>query len=310
MITVVIPYLKDPDLPSTVKNILETSDRQATVRVVGDGVSVPPTVPKCDIDYLAKRAGVGPARHMGILCSVTPWVLLTDAHVRLPRGWFQSVSRAISAPGNTVLYCGQCVAITDEQEDPEKSTQRYWGATLNVAGPDRQNPKKFQLMQAIWSAERPESGQCIPAVMGACYLVNREWYNRHFLISGLDRLLTWGGDEELLSISAWLSGGEVRFLPELLLGHKFNIGKPRPYAVPAWHPWYNRIMLMRTYLAPEMVKYIEEKMPKTSDIRIALKEANSSTSRGRLDCWRINEAKMLTRDFGWYMERFGLKLGI
>jgi hypothetical protein len=91
-----------------------------------------------------------------------------------------------------------------------------------------------------WSFKALDSGETtrVACVIGACYASTKtHWDN----IRGLQGLIKYGCDEQLMSIKTWLAGGECLLLKNFYTGHLYRTKSP--YYVSDNHVLTNQIFL-------------------------------------------------------------------
>lgn len=249
----------------------------------------------------ARRIGCGPSRYVGACLASGDWLLFTDSHMRFTPGWYEAW-RQHSGMCVTSLYCGSCLVLDHETMDPLTPKARYYGATWRFYAKDK-DPHK-EVFECVWRKEDNESGQTcdeIPACMGAIYFCNREYFLK---LNALKHLSSWGCDEQELSLKYWLSGGSVRIIRQVQVGHKFAVGKLS--RINPIEPLYNKLFVMHTCLPPYIAKRLEDRMRPDGWKRQA---------RQRLiSLWHLVEAERAYNHtifkvrFEDYVARFGLVL--
>ena len=170
----------------------------------------------------------------------------------------------IPMPFNTVA-CATCLGLDSLHMDPNMPTREYYGATMNFYGPDRQKKDTTQIWEAVWTgqAEEPENLGELPAVMGACYFISKDW----FLKMNATRFLrSWGCDEQLLSLKSWLMGGDVRMLKDVRIGHKFLLPNERQgFRPPLGHVIWNKIFSIWTICPADIATKFTELLLQNHD---------------------------------------------
>jgi GT2 family glycosyltransferase len=181
----------------------------------------------------------------------------------------------------------------------------YFGATWNFAGPDRNKPKLTQVLECVWGKEQTgpgtETGWDIPAVMGSCYFLRRDWFIE---LQALRHLRFWGGDEQELSLKVWLSGGSIRFLKNVRVGHKFREGGVSGSFVMPWHIIWNKLFIAWTCLPTEYAQRIQNKLRRERQFNIALKTLHSDWHL--VETQRAYNSTIFTRNFETYLSQFSL----
>ena len=224
---VLIATRRDPDLRATVDNIKQNSG--------------------CHVTVHEDERGAGPQaiRHKLIRDAVrADVVIVMDGHMRIRKGTLDAAAEYVGARGNKVA-CLRC--FHSEREDWTGTP--YAGATLQWGGKgkDAGEPQAFV---AKWRKSQ-DAGK-IGAVMGACYVMRRDWY-----MDGLRAPWQWGQgwgcDEELLSAASYLRGGEVELLP-WAVWHRAQVAKKQAFKysqVQKLGVWANRLALLQVLPMPE-----------------------------------------------------------
>ena len=216
---VVIANRDEPDLGNTVANIREVA-------------------PDAEVVVIDDPGGRGPqqCRHEGIVCSDADVIIVTDGHVRFAPDTIAEMSRYVQRHPKAVA-CAKCYhnpTISFEGEP-------YMGA--RIAWKTQEPGNQFFTLSGKWRKERT-TGK-IGCVMGACYGFSREWY-----VDGLRAPWRWGTgwgcDEEVLSITNWLCGGE-NVLLDLGIAHLARTEKNRHFgysSVQLAGVWANRYRML------------------------------------------------------------------
>lgn len=311
-LSIVIPSHNDSvELVATVRSIRETAGFLPEVVVVDDATinGSPVLTPDCGQVTLIRtqrRIGVGPARHIGALRAKGEYLLFVDSHSRFLPGWYDTLLTAI-ADRPTTLHCGQCLGFNSQHLDLANPSGRYFGGTINVYGRDRNLPgNRMQVLEAIWRDDSNNGDDIeIPCVMGANYVIPRDFF---FKLDPLSKLKGWGTDETMLSVKAWLSGGNVRLLKQFKVGHKFRLKHERvQFPIPAEHRLRNKIFAILTLLPRDLADKLMPKLrraePSCSRI-LKLMESEWAT----IEVEREFNRQLFVRDFNWLACRFSLPM--
>lgn len=306
MISIIITCLNEQkELNDTIVSLCSTCDpSRVEVIVVDDCSSCRITAPSPFVKVIQnhQRCGVGPSRHIGALHARGEWILLTDAHMRFSAGWLEAAEHVARDYNRNILYNGMMLGLDEGRPYLDQHAGEYYGATFNFYGPDRNNPAKKQWFESVWLDHRPADGADIPSIMGAVYLMNREWFLH---LGALRHLRSWGVDEQILSLKTWLAGGKVVFLPELKLGHVFRGPKRRlPYVIPSAHIVYNKMFAIHTCLTPELAQALLSKVTKTSDWHSAINMIRADWHLVEIE--KAYNQQIFVRTFSWLQDRFGL----
>ena|SRR3990167_315731 len=248
------------------------------------------------------RVGVGPARHLGALRATGEYLLFVDSHMRFLPGWYDAVmNRVVGRPN--VVHCGVCLGLGVRKGvlnmDVNKPNATYYAAQWNMFGPDP-NPTAetrglMQVFENVWAQEQQGDDYDVSAVMGANYVVPREWYLK--LNCGV-HLHSYGGDEQELSLKTWLAGGSCKMLKQLRIGHVFRDAvsyrvrsgfrsyggdQPTP-AKSTFHVVRNKLFLILTLLPDHHASVLAQKL------KMRHREYNSAV-RAMEQEWRIIECE-------------------
>jgi len=149
-------------------------------------------------------SGPGRTRHRGIMqmadCDV---IVIIDAHMRFKDNVIKRIASYTRRTGN--LACPVC----HHNGECDFTGGDYHGGHIEYKTDDPDITPHKSALTFKWNHDAPDFGP-IGCVGGACYSFARKWYLK--VGRPLAALPGWGGDEEALSISAWLSGkGPVLF---------------------------------------------------------------------------------------------------
>jgi glycosyltransferase involved in cell wall biosynthesis len=312
MISIIIAAVNEADLQNTINSIRAASDKgQVEIVVVDDCSSTKIKVTDADcVIHNRYRCGCGPSREIGALYATHEWMMIVDAHERFSPDWYEKLVAAIAKSDQSTVYCCACAALDKEHPTLESARTVYrGGATLNLYGrdpaPGRSN--HMQVFEATWQKKEIGHGVDIPCLMGACYVMQRDFF--HYL-SPLRHLRYWGGDEQLLSIKTWLAGGSIKMLPEVVIGHRFwGENERQGFTVPKGYPLYNKAFCCHTLLPPELAETLVARMGHIYD-RTEYTRALDLVKENwyLIEYERRRNASIFTRDFNWYAERFGIPL--
>lgn len=305
----------------TLASIRETATPDVEVIVVDD-CSATPLCHYVKPDEHTKlvtnrhRCGCGASRHIGALHATADWLLLCDSHMRFSQGWLEAWRKFDLSEGGTTaqleknnmnVYCATCLGLDSKHMDVNEPTCEYHGATFNLFGPDRNNPKNPpQVFECVWLPREPDvkDGDELPAVMGAAYFISRSWF---FELSALRFLSMWGGDEQALSLASWLAGGSVRMARSVRIGHKFLIEgrEVQAWSAPPGVIVFNKLFLVNAMLETSIADRLTGLLLANVDPR----EADAAKKLYRDQYFivaqeRARYRKLFTRSFAWYCDKF------
>lgn len=319
-LSIIIASHNDPEeTVLTLKSIRETSPPDVEVVIVDDCSATalhhyikPDEHTKLITNRL--RCGCGPSRHIGALRASGEWLAIMDSHMRMTKSWFDEWASRGSFSGEAdkkVVWCATCLGLDSKHMDTEQPVSVYHGATMNLYGPDRNNPKALpQVLEAVWlpKTPEPEDGQETPAIMGAAYFMSREWFLK---LAPTRFLRIWGCDEQMISLKTWLAGGSVRLAKNVRIGHKFLLaGKEKqPWGVPPGYVLWNKLFAIYTLLPANMAETLSRLLRNTNsghDMRAAERMFHD-------DFYLVAQEQALNRslfvhNIGWYCSKFQIPL--
>lgn len=312
-ITIVIPFLNEGDEPlRTTVNLNEAAnpDLFDIVLVHDSGDPLPFTVPleykNVKVHINGKRCGVAGSRMNGVALAETPYIILTDAHMRFDKNdWLDVTIEALNSNPKT-LFAGLTRGVKDEKVD-HKSGGGFGCRLLmkneQVSGVNASFDNI--LLSPKWIREVPGVRYEIPCVMGAYYAMSKDWFN----YIGQERgLYMWGGDEACLSLKTWLMGGKVIQMKDVVIGHKYRDQvSPLPYTLYNWYKLYNNMYMIYTLFPDELVhKAIDhiKELPYPGDVDAAYKHAKANGESIIQD--RIEFQSKLVHDIDWFCDKFKL----
>ena len=243
MVTVVVPYRNDPSLQRTVDNLKELKVKYIVVNDCGsDRVG--------DIRNI-KRRGVGGAIDIGVREVKTKYMCILASDTIFTKGHPEDMIR-----GETTISCATNIG-----------TARRMGANLLLKLtiddlPEASKPKHTlnyrNILEAKW---RVKSEKKIPCVLGACYVMNTEWY-RH--LKGFLGHRMWGTLEPYISLKSWLAGGDCQ-ITDVESNHIFGGNKNK---TPQKYVLHNKLFVARTVL-PEMADDLDDYLGNNNALRLA-----------------------------------------
>lgn len=342
LLTVIIPVLNDQaELTETLRSIRATSPVAQIEIIVVDDASTEPAVvaPEFNAQLFRNenRIGCAPSRHIGAGKASAAHLLFIDSHMRFTPKWWTNLRKHITAKPEAAWCCkslglSDFVDAIDERgnkikvpnmdvSQPKGGT--YTGATLNFDGPDPNKtgdqPLYRQVFEGNWLRQVLETGDEVPCLMGACYVVPTKLF---FKIGGLFGLRKWGSDEPFLSMKIWLSGGEILMAADVEIGHKYRGDAPAPYRTEVWEIYFSKLRsIMVLFNEPEVRYFMArlEKIWQPYDKNPMMQEAKNTVNHCK---WALLEEIPLIqkdseqnhalfnaakRDLRWYCKRFGIR---
>jgi hypothetical protein len=228
--------------------------------------------------------GCGYRRHQAILNTDADAVLICDAHMKFSEGYFETVRDHLKANPQDVTVSRMQSLGHDWQSIPG---QRYAGAEIRLRD---EYGGQYVPISAKWREQDAGDGP-VGAVMGACYGMTVDHYRAMGCPLGI--LRAWGGDEEMLSIASWMSGGRVYLVPGLAM-HVY--AAPRRHEASLSHEetvriWANRLAMLSAIpmgdgLRAELVAWLK----RTAFVAQYGSEINAEVANRAADIERVFEA--------------------
>lgn len=207
---VVVSRNEGQQLHQTVENLLATlPSRRREIVVVDDGSTDGSTafLARHRTIKLVKSHGIGVAnaRNLGASQSSGDVVIFCDAHMRMPKGWYERLLEPLESPTVGAVAPG-VYSLTEP---------RRRGFGLYLSGPD---------LHARW-IERRGRGPMRAAVLPGCFLAMRR--DVIDATGGFDPgMRQLGGNDNELCLRLWLLGYELLVVPDVAVGHLFRSSIP------------------------------------------------------------------------------------
>jgi GT2 family glycosyltransferase len=233
---IVITKNEGPWLAHTLEQLLRDLPARGEVIVLDDGSTDgsvdflrgarPPRVRLLRADGL----GVARARNAGALEARGENLVFLDAHMKLPRGWWEPVVELLSIPG--VGAAQPC--ITDvHNPGPGGFGERFRGPDLTLE----------------WLPRKSDSPYSIPVLCGCCFAVRRSLFLK---VGGLDGgMIGWGSEDCEFSLRLWRLGYEAWIDPRVAVGHLFR--KRAPYPMDWSVVLHNRLRMALAHFSPSRI---------------------------------------------------------
>lgn len=252
-LTVIIPFLNEGDeITNTLKNIRETAacDNLPILLINDasiDGFDYEKVADRFSARYIKHtiRKGVAASRDEAINIIDTDYFVLLDGHMRFyQKGWDDILLNYLSS-NSRIVWCARTRALTKRHDgqiiwdDGAKAFGAYmelwkgsWNIAWNYVDPDPEN----EIVD-------------IPCILGACYASNKKYWQ---YLGGLNGLIEYGMDEQMISTKVWLEGGKCKLIKKLEVGHIYR--SFFPYKVNNRISVFNRLLLTELFI-PDSYRY-------------------------------------------------------
>lgn len=254
-LSLIIPFLNEgEEVENTVRSFLDHGGRgRVDIIVINDcSYDSYPYMERLSaisgVSYFLnrERLGVAASRDKGVALCRTPYFLLLDAHMRAYDDlWTTEIPRLLRENDRRILCCQTRVLEKDNYGNiTEISAIKHFGCRLTFTA-------KIPIPGIEWVKEERETYQDIEpieAILGAGYGISKRYWNH---IGGLNGLVQYGCDEQMLSLKTWLEGGSCILLKKVMLGHIYR--KNMPYKV------HDNILLRNSLMISESIFPLKEK---------------------------------------------------
>lgn len=298
-------YDEQGEANNTIASARAVSPPDLDVVLVDDGSPLPIELEDKGVTLYRppQRLGCGPSRMVAAALAKNDWVFIVDSHCRFDPGWYEAVLETCRTSPIDRIWCGTCVGLTKDNMDMAKAAGAYSGATMLFTGPDKNKPGAWNVMEPKWQSPQTETCYEIPCVLGACYLVHRDWLRK---INALGHLRMWSTDEASMSLRSWLMGGDSWIHRGIRVGHQF---KSRSiHSAPTACQIYNKLRLSRVCLPEAAANVVFDDVAKQyrlpGDVAQARRWLGADAIEIEVD--RMTVAGATKKSFEQYMERFSL----
>lgn len=194
--------------------------------------------------------GVGQAFDRGVKEAKSDNIFLQGSDMRfIKNDWDKIMLEEIKNHPKSAT-CNCCIGLNNESEEGmdiniRRNRSRRFGSTVLIFHDHQSHPKKpsnfRNILECQWlpiPRPVPEESWEIPAVLGAFYGINKQWYE---YIGGFELHRSWGSLESYFGIKNWLFGGSCRVSPKCEVGHIFK--RQGTHGTPHSHLTYNKLLV-------------------------------------------------------------------
>lgn len=196
--------------------------------------------------------GVAEARNFAINNCDTEYFVILDGHMRFyDDAWDDKLLAYLKKHKKSIICsCSSIISTSEEgeyfNEKGTENTSLGKGAVVEFTKPNQ----LFAAKQVLTSFTKKELIK-IPCILGAVYASNKTWWN---YIGGLKGLVSYGGDESLLSIKTFLAGGYCYLINDWAVGHVYRTNYP--YNKPKIKELFNILYLIKLFAPNNKVKQL------------------------------------------------------
>lgn len=242
-LTIIIPFLNEgEEIARTVSSVRETTKGNVNIILINDCSfdnydyrSIAKTF-DCEYIYHSVRNGVAGSRNEGVERCQTPFFILLDGHMRFyEQGWNCRLEELLKQYPRTVL-CGRSkvLRINENNEVVDTIEPNTYGAFIELYV-----RKMFSAAWSFYDYQAFTNLSEIPCILGAAYAMSKSYWQ---LLRGVEGLLTYGSDEELLSMKVWREGGKCLLIKDWVVGHIYR--DQFPYQIYDKEILYNKLYVM------------------------------------------------------------------
>jgi glycosyltransferase involved in cell wall biosynthesis len=276
-----------PVLESTIDGLLATSARYAReIVVVDDKSATPVSLDRPDTLVVRHDAPVGvtQSRRRGASVASGDVLVWLDAHMSFAPDWLDHMLAHVDSGA---LLCAAWW-------DYELTKPLCWGADFLWRAERNYSLAHCPGFDFRHRVQFPGEGAIeVPMVIGACYMMLRESYER---IGGFSPFFrTWGKDEQDISARAWMAGLGVKCVTGARVGHLSR--SKFPYPVHFEEIEFNQLAMVRSVFEPETASAIEELLkPLPQRVKEWLDQTDFSAWRSVVQSARkISDAEFFSR---------------
>ena len=222
--------------------------------------------------------GVAKARNRGLTRAQGEVVVFADAHIDIPRHWWQPIVATLNRPNVGVV--GPGIGVMGVPEHPIAYGQRIAETNLRVE----------------WLTRQPEKSWPVPTLGGGFMAMRHDTLKQAGAFdAGMPQ---WGSEDLELCIRYWLLGYEVWLAPEVTVLHYFR--KSRPYEVGWRAVTHNLLRVALLHFSQDRLARVVSALKHDAKFDTALACAVDS------DVWqqRAAFAARRVRDDDWLFAKF------
>ena len=171
------------------------------------------------------RMGVAGSRDIGAIKASGKYLFILDAHMRIFEDVLTNIYNIVSKYPSNNLFCCQSLPIIKNNDGK---------LTINKSPQSRACKIDYNMsmnfLEYKWDTLSPQDIMPvlpIQCVMGACYVIDRDYYK---YLHGLNGLQQYGMDEQFLCAKIFMNGGGIWLLKNIKVAHFYrNSNSEVPY---------------------------------------------------------------------------------
>ena len=263
-ITVIIPFKNEgSEVAATIKSLKEMAYATFYIILINDGsddgYDYSPLCNEPYVTYIQHKCTLGPAvsRNEGVSICKTEYFLLMDGHMRAETSGWDKIILSILKKQDECIYC--CLTdkyVMSQDIDTNKSCTVYgMGVRLDLIS------LKYQW---LYFSQKCADNMIykIPCIMGASYCCSKRFWDK---IHGLNGLISYGFEEQLLSLKTYIDGGSCKAICNVIFAHKFRNANNVPYSTSVSDYIYNKLFIIELLYSDELKKKAFQYAKRISD---------------------------------------------
>lgn len=255
MVSIIIPYHNEgvDFVQETLLSINKTVKIQHEIIIVDDFSDIPliPITGVKVVRHLVNK-GVGRAFDTGVTFANYDNIILIGCDVRFEKNnWAENLVEEINKYPKS-LICTTCVNY--KSGIAFKDSAKYYGANLLETF-------NKTVLEAQWITKpKDENSYEIQCILGACYIVKKEWF---VYIDGWWGHKQWGTLEPYISLKSRLFGGSCRLAKYIEVGHIFKPKDGNFHKVDYSNLVYNKLLVLKLLFEGSQYNHLYNWIPNT-----------------------------------------------